>query len=279
MTNDARAQVPAHVLAAFQVDDTATPVALGAPWGNGWRMGAIVLAPAVGPQVMWSARVRERLQVPGVQVVRPVRATDGRFLSAGWRANQFVAGSPQARVDEVVAAGLRLEEALAAVVSGSAARPESDADDVFCAADRAAWAPPEERVLDGVEDGLARDLLVQLRAAMEPVAGSPVAGHADLLATTLFAPSRPPIVTDLVGVWHPRGYTAAQVIVDGLLAEAVDGGVIARNRHIDQLDQLLVRAAAYRVWVHVLLPDPNPKASSKLAGMVGHVLSRVSGSL
>lgn len=275
----AAAPVPDFVVAAFQGDTTEPAVPLGSPWDNGWRKGNLAFARAVGPHSTWSARLRERLHVPGLQVARPVRATDGRFLSAGWRANQFVSGEPKARADEVVAAALRLEEGLCAATDDGAPRPDVDPADVFCAADRAAWAPFEPRALGRVEDGIHRDQLVRLRAAAEPISQPLVAGHADMFATTIFAPGRPPILTDLVGVWHPRGYTAAQVIVDALLAGAVDSGVIARNRHIPELDQLLVRAAAYRVWAHVLLDNPNPKASANLVRVVDTVLSRSSGTV
>lgn len=275
----AAAGVPAHVAAAFQADDRQPAVPLGAAWDNGWRLGTVALSRAVGPHTTWSARVRERLEVDGLRVVRPVRATDGRFLAAGWRASQFVEGEPGARVDETAAAALRLEAALVAGLDDGLPLPESDPEDVFCAADRAAWSTHEPRVLAGVEDGLHRDLLLKLRAAMGPLAGPAVPCHADMLATTVYAPGNPPALTDLVGVMHPRGYTAAQVIVDGLLAGAVDAGVIARFRHVPDLHQLLVRAAAYRVWVHVLLSRPEPAASAALAEVVDLLLSRPGGTL
>lgn len=61
----------------------------------------------------WSAKVRETLFVDGVRLARPVRSTDGRYVVAGWRADTFVAGTPEPRHDEVVSAAVRLHEATA----------------------------------------------------------------------------------------------------------------------------------------------------------------------
>lgn len=95
---------PEHVLSAFGLTGV-QPVPLGASWEGGWRCGEVVLSMvADNARAAWSARVRETLFVDGIRLARPVRSTDGRYVVSCWRANTFVAGTPEARHDEVVSA-------------------------------------------------------------------------------------------------------------------------------------------------------------------------------
>lgn len=102
----------------------------------------------------WSAKVRETLFVDGVRLARPVRSTDGRYVVAGWRADTFVAGTPEPRHDEVVSTGIRLHEATSKLerprfLTQAPTLPWSEVD-VFSVADRAAW---EERPLQALPPG------------------------------------------------------------------------------------------------------------------------------
>ena len=109
----------------------------------------------------WSAKVRETLFVDGVRLARPVRSTDGRYVVSGWRADTYVAGTPEPRHDEVVSAAVRLHEATAKLerprfLTQPPVAPWADVD-VFIAADRAAWEdrplhslPPGARVAPGL---------------------------------------------------------------------------------------------------------------------------------
>jgi len=124
--------IPGHVLTSFQVDESqAQP--LGPEWGNGVRFGRIVVS-AAPEHTAWSSKIREKVAVPGVRVVRPVRTTDGRFTVAGYRATDFVEGEPGHRVDEAISAALRFDDALSDVPA-----PTLERDDLWARADRAAW--------------------------------------------------------------------------------------------------------------------------------------------
>ena len=58
----------------------------------------------------------------------------------------------------------------------------------------------------------------------------------------------PPLMTDIAPTaeLRPVGYTAALVVVDGLLAKAVDERVLSRWAHIANLPALALRALEYR---------------------------------
>ena len=147
-------QPPDHVLAAFGLTGV-RPVPLGSSWEGGWRCGEVVLSMVADhPRAAWSAKVRETLFVDGVRLARPVRSTDGRFVVAGWRADTYVAGTPEPRHDEVVSSAVRLHEATAKLerprfLTQPPVAPWADVD-VFIAADRAAW---EERPLHSMPPG------------------------------------------------------------------------------------------------------------------------------
>ena len=209
--------IPGHVLTSFQADDS-HPSPLGPEWGNGTRFGRMVIAEAPA-HATWSSKLREKVTVPGVRVVRPVRTTDGRFTVAGYRASDFVEGEPGHRVDEAIAAALRFDGAVAYFPA-----PALDRDDAWARADRAVWAAHPEYVKGG-----------QL-------------SHADFFGCCIFDGSLPPALTDIVPAEGPRphGYSAALTLIDGLLADAVDDAVLNRWSHIPDLLFLCERALEYR---------------------------------
>jgi len=53
-------------------------------------------------------------------------------------------------------------------------------------------------------------------------------------------------------------------MVDGLIAGAVDDGIIDRFRHLPDIDQLLLRAVAYRRHVNELHPRGSSNARAHI---------------
>ncbi|MDO5032085.1 hypothetical protein [Corynebacterium sp.] len=253
---------PEPVLSAFHAETTtrgASGEAMGPAWDNGIKVGDTVYAHA-NAWTAWSARVREKLAVPGARVARPVLASDGRYTAAGWKATQFIPGQVRGRIDEAVQLALRLDTAMS-----SAPLPAGgQRSDVFARAENAAWE----------EDGEAYD--------MRALAGRPlVTAHMDLLGTTLFSGANPPAIVDLVPscVPRPAGWTAALVMVDGLIAGAVDDGICARFAHVPGIDQLLLRAAAYRRYVNNLHPQSQSTTRSNIERVEEMMVSRASETL
>lgn len=269
--------LPEHVRQAFHVE-TGDALALGQAWDYGWQVRNTVVMPVVqSDNASLSAKLRDHIKPDHVRLARPVRATDGRYVVSGWRASTFEAGTPQAgRVDEIVLAGLRLADALAGekippFVQSPITGAWSDKH-IFVVADRAAWADDPAAVLalgmDGAEVATpaveqALKLAARILPLVPPIDAPDQLGHADMLATTLFAGSSDPVVTDIVAVAHPHGYTAAQAIVDGLLADAVDPGIIGRFASIEHLMALLLRALLYRIFVHALHPEANSQLDDR----------------
>ncbi|MTD92510.1 hypothetical protein [Corynebacterium hiratae] len=238
---------PEPVLAAFNAEfhpRRTQGELVGPAWDNGIRVGDIVFAEA-RPWTGWSAKVREKLSVPGARIARPVLTADGRYTAAGWKATQFVEGQLRGRIDETVQLALRLDDAL-----DVAPLPTMDRlEDVFARAERAAWEESGEAYSDA-------------ELAHLPL----VTAHMDLLGTTIFSGANPPALIDVVPSAAPRpaGWTAAIVMVDGLIAGAVDGDICTRFAAVPGMQQLLLRAVAYRRYINILHPRSKATVRSNI---------------
>src|SRR3954449_8449979 len=272
------------------------PVALGSSWEGGWRCGEVVLSMiADHARAAWSAKVRETLFVDGVRLggagrggggggggggvglARPVRSTDGRYVVAGWRADTYVAGTPEPRHDEVVSAAVRLHEATAKLerprfLTQPPVAPWADVD-VFIAADRAAWEerplhslPPGARVSPGSADGQRSvELINQLASLRRPTKSPSQLVHGDLYGTVLFAGTAAPGITDITPYWRPSSWAAGVVVVDALSWGEADDGLIDRWSPLPEWPQMLLRALMFRLAVHALHPRSTAAAFPGLA--------------
>ncbi|MDM4140716.1 MULTISPECIES: TIGR02569 family protein [Mycobacterium] len=268
---------PDHVLSAFGLAGV-TPVNLGASWEGGWRCGEVVLSlVADNARAAWSARVRETLFVDGVRLARPVRSTDGRYVVSGWRADTFVAGTPEPRHDEVVSAAVRLHEATGKLerprfLTQGPTAPWGDVD-IFIAADRAAW---EERPLASVPPGARSapatadaersvELLHQLGTLRKPTKSPNQLVHGDLYGTVLFVGTAAPGITDITPYWRPASWAAGVVVIDALSWGEADDGLIERWNALPEWPQMLLRALMFRLAVHALHPRSTAEAFPGLA--------------
>ncbi|MGW6120550.1 TIGR02569 family protein [Nocardia sp. NPDC055165] len=267
---------PEHVRATFGLRKV-TPVSLG-DWDGGWRMGDVVLSPVADhARAAWSAKVREHLAVDGLRVARPVRATDGRYVVSGWRADTFVDGAPEPRHDEVVSVSLRLHKATAELerprfLVQPPVAPWVDVD-VFVAADRAAWESVPLRTLraGGVPIAATPDgqrsleLIGQLATLRKPVRSPDQLVHGDLFGTVLFTGAHTPGLTDITPYWRPATWAAGVVVVDALAWGGGDDGLLDRWATLPEWPQMLLRALMFRLAVHALHPRSTPEAFPGLA--------------
>jgi len=268
---------PDLVLVAFGLRGT-QPTPLGAGWEGGWRCGEVVLSMVADhARAAWSAKVRETLFIDGIRLARPVRSTDGRFVVAGWRADTFVAGTPEPRHDEVVSVAVRLHEATSALerprfLTQAPVPPWTEVD-VFTAADRAAW---EDRPLHSLPPGApwspasadgerSVDLLEQLATLRKPIKSASQLVHGDLYGTVLFAGSAAPGITDMAPYWRPASWAAGVVVVDALSWGEADDGLIDRWDALPEWPQMLLRALMFRLAVHALHPRATASAFPGLA--------------
>ncbi|MGD9618397.1 MAG: TIGR02569 family protein [Mycolicibacterium sp.] len=268
---------PQHVLAAFGLSGV-QPEPLGPSWEGGWRCGEVVLSMVADhARAAWSAKVRETLFIDGVRLARPVRSTDGRYVVAGWRADTYVAGTPEPRHDEVVSAAVRLHEATAKLerprfLTRPPVAPWAEVD-VFIAADRSAWDErPMQwlsaggRVTPGTADGeKSVELISQLAGLRRPTKSPSQLVHGDLYGTVLFAGTAAPGITDITPYWRPAAWAAGVVVVDALSWGEADDGLIERWTPLPEFPQMLLRALMFRLAVHALHPRSTAAAFPGLA--------------
>ncbi len=262
---------PEHVRATFGLREV-VPVPLGT-WDGGWRCADVVLSPVTDhARAAWSAKVREGLRVDGLRLARPVRATDGRYVVSGWRADTFLDGVPEPRHDEVVSVSLRLHQATAQLerprfLAQPPIAPWVDVD-VFVAADRAAWeaVPLRSLKIGGMLPATSPDgersleLIGQLATLRKPVTAAPQLVHGDLFGTVLFSGSFAPGLTDITPYWRPPSWAAAVIVVDALSWGGADDGLLERWSSLPEWPQMLVRAVMFRLAVHALHPRSTPEA-------------------
>ena len=252
---------PEHVLSAFHAETGATGTRraqgdqLGPVWDNGIKVGDVVYSQA-SPFAAWSAKTRERLSVQGARVSRPFLSSDGRHTAAGWKATQFIPGQVRGRIDETAQMALRLDTAMAEV-----ALPTGQRDDVFARAERAAWGETGE----AYRPALLADVPL-------------IPAHTALLTTTVYHGANPPGIVDIVPSEFPRpaGWSAALVIVDGLIAQAVDDEICQRFSHVPGMQELLLRAVSYRRHINDLHPASRSIARSHIERVEQYLVSRAS---
>lgn len=239
---------PATVLAAFGL--TSRPVPLGGGQGGAWRVGGAVLKPLDAEPVesAWTAELFEALPLDGFRVPRPRRAADGSLHVAGWAAWEAVEGGHEPRWLDIIEVGEAFHAALAAVPRPAFLDTRTDR---WSVADRVAWG---ERRLDGVHV----EHLDRLRAVLRPVSARSQLVHGDLTGNVLFAPGLPPAVIDFSPYWRPTGWASAVVVSDALTWQGADESILDRVTHVEDFDQLLVRAVIYRAVTDRLFPADEP---------------------
>lgn len=261
-------ELPPHVRTAFGVTESVpAPVV----WAGraAWQCGDVLIRPVADNAVAsWSAGVLDGLYVEGVRLARPVRASDGRWIVAGWAACRYLAGTVEPRYDAVVDVANRLHAATAAVP-----RPRllDDRDDLLTRS--AAGAFGELKLtLDPSRGG---GLYAQLAAYRTPIRSASQVVHPELFGAVLFDHAGAPGVVELVPCWRPKEWAAAVVVVDALAWGDADPALIQHWDRLDEWPQMLLRAVLHRLALHAQHPDGSAQTLGGLeraAGLVSTLL-------
>jgi uncharacterized protein (TIGR02569 family) len=231
---------PARLLHAFGVDAVDLRPLRGGQ-GTSWRAGGLVLKPLNMPieALAWQAQVLGGIADDGFRLARPVFARGGELVVAGWSAWRWIEGEHlPARWADICAAGEQFHRAVAEIPRPGWHRRRSDP---FAQADRAAWDP-------GALGGLASlEPLGQVARRLRPVPGEGQLIHGDLSGNVLFHPGLPPGIIDLSPYWRPPAFATAVVVVDALVWEDADRGMLSLAGDGPGAAQHLLRALIFRV--------------------------------
>lgn len=296
---------PAAIRAGFQVSQ-ATPVELGGAWGDGWRCDRAVLVPSEDrARATWTAQMMDRVRPAGVSVARPLRSTDGRYAVGGWTARAFLSGHRAPRFDETAASVLRFNEALdrvmqgeprpafldmaARVSRGAAAGGQVDTlseTELFAVAESAAWADDPTDLLMPVMDlgvvprddvAAAMEKATGLMLLREEVTAPDQLVHGDALGCTVYDGYADPAIVDFVPAWRPTGWSVALLVVDAIAWANAEDGLLDRWSHLQDFDQLLLRAVLFRLFAHAAVPGTLPQAWPGLSRVSDVISARVGG--
>jgi uncharacterized protein (TIGR02569 family) len=242
MTSHEAVEVPAPsatVRSAFSCDGRAERLAGGE--ARSWRCGDVVLKPVDdAEQASWIAAVLTRIDTDVVVVPRPVCGRDGSWVVDGWTATRWVdAHSRPGRWQDIIEAGRAFHASMAAVT-----RPGwmDRADDWWRRADAVAWG---EREPEG--DPELVELVARLGELRIPVQLPNQVVHGDLCGNVLFDARERPVVIDFSPYWRPLEWASAIVAVDAFEWEGAGPAALSWLGDHRDADQLLVRAAIFRI--------------------------------
>lgn len=246
---------PSHVLSAFGLVGS-VPESLPGGRGQAFRCGDAVLKPVDNPsEAAWLASTFEHLRVTGVRVARPIRASDGRWVVAGWCAQRFVSGAPEPRYDEIIEASLAFHEATADVAEP---RFLSGRDDLYSRADRLSWGEAAE---DGVfGEGHGARLYATLAGGRRPVTATSQLVHRDLFGNVLFVGAALPGIIDLTPSWRPASWAAAVIAVDALSWGGASIELLTEWNDLPDWPQMIRRALLFRLAVSLSHPRTTPSS-------------------
>jgi uncharacterized protein (TIGR02569 family) len=264
----AEVELPPHVRTAFGVSELPPrPVAWAGRYA--WQCGEVLIRPVADNAVAaWSAGVLDGLHVEGVRLARPVRASDGRWIVAGWAASRYLSGALEPRYDAVVETANRLHAATAAV-----ARPRllDDRNDLLARSVAGAFG----EVKLSLNPACGGGLYSQLAAYRTPIRAASQIVHPELFGAVLFDREGSAGLVDLVPCWRPPEWAAAVIVVDALAWGDADPGLIQRWDSTPEWPQMLLRAVLHRLALHALHPEGSPRTLAGLeraAGLVSTLL-------
>lgn len=281
-------QPPAHILTSYQVP-AAHPVQLDPAWTGGWRCDRAVISRADEPaRAAWIARTMAKVRPVSVAVSRPISSSDGRLSVSGWRARTFLSGAASPRFDEMAAAAVRLNDALAGEERPDFLGPPVigqpwTMNDVFAAAEHAAFAEDATEWLAPVldESSVPRDDIAEALMKAAPllelrgeITARDQLVHADVLGCMIFDDASDPIITDIVPAWRPLAWSVALLTVDSTAWSGAPDAIFDRWAHLEDFEELLVRAVLYRLFIHIMLPHSRPDAWPGLSRIADVIVGR-----
>ena len=227
------------MLRAFGITQTPEPLPGGA--GRSWRAGGVVLkAVDDAEQAAWIAQTITDVISESVVLPRMTPTADGAWTVDGWTASEYVeAHVVPGRWHEIIEAGRAFH-----VLIENVPRPDwmDRTDDWWRRADQVAW---NGRLAVGDQSLVV--LVDRLRASCASVPLASQIIHADLCGNVLFDGHDRPVIIDFSPYWRPAEWASAIVAIDAFEWEGAGPGALEWLDGVAYGDQLLLRAAMFRI--------------------------------
>ena len=130
-------------------------------------------------------------------------------------------------------------------------------DNPYDRADAAVWGEWPQEVDIGPSAERLRRFLRPVTLPSQLVQGDPSEGN------LLFAPGQPPGIIDVAPCWHPADYGIAMLIADGIAWSGAPVNLLAHVASWPEMDQLLIRAVLFRLYVGYLFRGGKPAAERR----------------
>lgn len=232
-------------MAAFGVGGS-VPRLVDGGQGVTFRIGDLAIKQCTDiERIEWLSGVLEAVEERGFRLARPVRANTGKFVVNGWCATRWLDGTTAiaGRWHEAIDACRAFHKAIAGVPRSPLLH---QADNPYDRADIAVWAEPPQDLHIGPTARELQQLLRPITLPSQLVHGDPSEGN------LLFAPDKPPGIIDIAPYWHPADYGIAMLIADGIAWSGAPHTLLANVAAWSQMDQLLIRAVLFRLYVGYL---------------------------
>lgn len=233
----------ADVIEAFGVD-VGTPALLAGGQARSWLVGDAVFKPV--DDIAEHAWVSEVFSAwapdAGVRVPAPLRSSAGDWCWEGWAAHVYVAGRPLRMSGDATVIRAAAEAFHAAVAGLPRASFLDSRDDPWAFGDRVAW---ERSPVVGSPE--TAELVEALLASYRGVDARPQMVHGDIGGNVLGGDGLRPAVIDWPPYWRPTGWALAVAAFDAVCWEGVSTSFLGRWADVADWDQMLLRAAVYRL--------------------------------
>jgi uncharacterized protein (TIGR02569 family) len=247
---------PDHVAAAFGVAHS-PPCPVQGGQDTTFRAGDLAIKKCDDVErAEWLSGVLETIQEKGFRVARPARACSGRFVVVGWCATRWIEGTTaiEGRWQEAIEALQAFHRALSQVPWSPILHRM---DNPYDRADDAVWLAWPQNVDIGQCAERLRRLLCPVTLPSQLVQGDPSEGN------LLFAPGQPPGIIDVAPYWHPADWGIAMLIADGIAWSGAPADLLDHVKSWPQMDQLLIRAVLFRLYVGYLFRGGKPAAERR----------------
>lgn len=222
------------------------PTLLPGGQGTCYRVEHAVFKPIQDAvEASWLAEINHSVTSDTFRVPKPIRAKDGSWVFNGWTASEFLQGEHRpGHYAEAIALSTVFHEAVK-----STPKPDwfDKKTDVFSVSDHMAWGelPPPNFALTNEPLKRIFGFLKESRLPNQFIHGDWGTGQ------ILFHNTLPPGIVDMTPYFRPADYPIADMIVSALAYEGADASIIDLGKNIQDFDQLLLRALAFRMCTFV----------------------------
>lgn len=228
-----------EILQAFGV--LGKPVRLTGGEGNSFLVGNLVFKLVISEEeTAWRCNLLSNIKCDGFRVAEPVKTKTGQWTYKSWEAAHFIEGKESKnRWREKIGVSRKFHAAIQHIPKPSLIEA---ATHPWAVADRMVWGDQEMKYGQRLNKVMNR-----LERLVNPISLTKQLIHGDMTGNILFHESLDPGIIDLSPYWRPAEFATAVIVVDSIVWDGADKSLLAEIDNSRVMNQLLVRAAMWRI--------------------------------